>query len=54
MADTNPQLPVNGLVPHLGTRLMLHQNYVTVLLTGIAVTHLLLFGLTLWFHNQSR
>ena len=49
MADTNPQLPINGVVPHLGTRLMLHQNYFTVLLVGIAVTYLLLFVLNLWF-----
>lgn len=51
MANTNPRLLVNGLVPHLGTRIMLH--YSTVLLVGIVVTHLLLFVLALWFHYQN-
>ena len=54
MADTNPQLHVNGLVPHLGTRLTVHQKYLIALLVGIAVTHVLLFVLTLCFHYQSQ
>lgn len=42
MAATNPRRPVEGLVPHLGSRLEIRWGYVAGLFGGIVVTHLVL------------
>ncbi|KAL8847561.1 MAG: hypothetical protein Q9221_007420 [Calogaya cf. arnoldii] len=42
MASANSQIQVLGLVPHLGSHLEIHWEYVIGLFAGIVITHLLL------------
>ncbi|KAL8642578.1 MAG: hypothetical protein Q9226_008494 [Calogaya cf. arnoldii] len=43
MAAANSRIQVQGLVPHLGSHLEIHWEYVVPLLIGIITTHLVLF-----------
>ena len=42
LASTNPQIEVEGMVPHLGSRLQIHWYYLIPLLVGICAFHLAL------------
>ena len=48
MAYRNPQIPVNGLVPYLGSNIQVKWYYLIPLLAGISGAHLALFLLNIY------
>ena len=48
LAQRNPQLQMQGTVPHLGSRVSILWGYAIALLVGIAGVHLILFAIVVY------
>ena len=53
MARSNPLIEASGTVPHLGSRISVHWNYLVALLVGIATVHLLLVIGSAYLHSKN-
>lgn len=50
----NPQILINGTVPHLGSRVKIQKGPFVAIMVCIVATHFVVFALTYWLHRKPR